>query len=185
MENKLGDLSISCALVCPELLASSTLAVITLIPNNESVRVSEIDPSYSDTAAFCEKYKISPEITANCVIIETKRGENKQLVACVVLATERADVNGLVRRTLDARKASFASMDEAVRESNMEYGGITPIGLPAHWPILIDSKVSTLPQVVIGSGLRKSKIILPGKILATLPNVQILEGLGLVKEVKV
>lgn len=185
MENKIGDLSIDYSLNHPELLASSTLAAIQSITDSGNIGVSEIDPSYSDTAAFCDKYKISPDVTANCVIIETKRGENKQLVACVVLATERADVNGLVRRTLDARKASFASMDEAVRESGMEYGGITPIGLPESWPILIDSKIIVLPQVVIGSGIRKSKIILSGKILGVLPNAQVLEGLGLVKEIKV
>lgn len=109
------------------------------------------------------------------------RGENKKLAACLVLATTRADVNGLIRRTLDARKASFAPMEIAVRESGMEYGAINPIGLPESWPIFIDSRIVELPAVVIGSGVRKSKIILPGKILATLPNAQVIEELGRVR----
>ncbi len=72
-------------------------------------------------------------------------------------------------------------METAVTESGMEYGAINPIGLPSNWPILIDSRIIDLPAVVIGSGLRKSKIILPGSILATLPNAQVVEGLGQIK----
>lgn len=181
MDMKLGNFEIVPAIKRPDLVAPSTASMISEIENNSQIGVTEIDPTLSDTSAFCEKYNISPEITANCVIIEAKRGENKQFVACVVLATTRADVNGLVRRTLDARKASFASMEQAVTESGMEYGGITAIGLPKTWTIFIDSKIVELPQVVIGSGIRKSKIILPGKILANLPNAQVLKGLGQIK----
>lgn len=60
----------------------------------------------------------------------------------------------------------------------MEYGAITPIGLPASWPILINKAVADSEQVIIGSGLRKSKLAISGKTLASLPNTQILEGLG-------
>ena len=175
---KLGNFHITPAIEKLDLVAPSTAEMIRSLSDRESIGVTEIDPALSDTVAFCEKYQISPEITANCVIIEAKRGEKVTFAACIVLATTRADVNGLVRHTLDARKASFAPMEEAVQQSGMEYGGITPIGLPATWPVLIDSKIIELPQVVIGSGIRKSKIILSGKILASLPNAQILEGLG-------
>jgi prolyl-tRNA editing enzyme YbaK/EbsC (Cys-tRNA(Pro) deacylase) len=96
----------------------------------------------------------------------------------MVLATTRADVNGLVRRHLDARKASFASTDLAVAETGMEYGGITPVGLPAGWPVLIDAVVARSPRVVVGSGVRRSKLWLPGAALAELPNAEVLDGLG-------
>jgi prolyl-tRNA editing enzyme YbaK/EbsC (Cys-tRNA(Pro) deacylase) len=178
----LGNLQPTSALDHPELLAPSTLEMIKTLPENSEIGVAEIDPSFSDTAAFCAKYGITPDITCNCVVIEAKRGDKVTLAACVIQATTRADVNGLVRRTLDARKASFAPMDTAVAQSGMEYGAITPIGLPnslaSSWPILIDSKILDLPQIVIGSGIRKSKLILPGKLLASLPNAQVLEGLG-------
>lgn len=177
----LGNFNILPAIDHPELLAPSTFALLSTLEGKSEIGVTEIDPSLSDTAAFCEEYGISPDITANCVIIEAKRGEKRQLAACLVLATTRADVNGLVRKVLDARKASFASMEEAVKESGMEYGAINPIGLPSGWPILIDSRIVALDQVVIGSGIRKSKIILPGKILVSLPNVQVLENLGLAR----
>lgn len=181
MDIKLGNFNIVPALGRKDLLAPTTAQMISVLPDTQNVGVTEIDPNLSDTATFCEKYGIAPDITGNCVIIEARRGENRQFVACLVLATTRADVNGLVRRTLNARKASFASMDEAVRQTRMEYGAINPIGLPDGWPILIDSRIVGLPVVIIGSGLRKSKIVLPGSVLASLPNAQVLEGLGQVK----
>jgi prolyl-tRNA editing enzyme YbaK/EbsC (Cys-tRNA(Pro) deacylase) len=60
----------------------------------------------------------------------------------------------------------------------MEFGGITPIGLPAPWPILIDAAVLERDVVVIGSGLRRSKIALPAAALADLPGAEVIEGLA-------
>src|SRR3989338_3011565 len=148
----------------------------------ERVGVAEIDPALSDTTAFCAHYKISLEQAANCVILEAKHGEREWLAACVVLGDTRADVNGLARKTLDARRVSFAPMERAVSETGMEYGAITPVGLPnppvGGWRILIDKAVADVQLVVIGSGKRASKLIVPGSFLATLPNAQIVEGLG-------
>ena len=105
------------------------------------MRAPTIDPELADTAAFCARYGVALEDSANCVVIAGRRGGETRYAACVVLATTRADVNGVVRRRLDARKASFAPMDDAVALTGMEYGGITPIGLPADWPILVDAAV--------------------------------------------
>jgi prolyl-tRNA editing enzyme YbaK/EbsC (Cys-tRNA(Pro) deacylase) len=111
-------------------------------------------------------------------VVAARRAGQTTLAACVVLATTRADVNGLVRRHLDARKASFAPQDVAVAESGMAYGGITPVGLPAGWPVLVDAAVARADYVVIGSGTRGSKLAVPGTQLARLPGAQVLEGLG-------
>ncbi len=54
----------------------------------------------------------------------------------------------------------------------MEYGGITPIGLPGDWPVLVDDAVVAAGDVVIGSGLRRSKILLPAAELLSLPNAR-------------
>ena len=140
--------------------------------------VAEIDPQLADTAAFCAAYDVAPEASANCVVVAGRRGETSTMAACMVLATTRADVNGVVRRRLDARKASFAPMDVAVAETGMEYGGITPVGLPADWPILVDAAVVAAGEVVIGSGVRRSKLVLPGAALAELPGAEVIEGLG-------
>jgi prolyl-tRNA editing enzyme YbaK/EbsC (Cys-tRNA(Pro) deacylase) len=60
----------------------------------------------------------------------------------------------------------------------MEYGGITPIGLPDGWPILVDGRVARTPYVIIGSGVRHSKIALPGATLARLAGAQVIEDLA-------
>ena len=119
--------------------------------------------------SFCARYDVPLEQSANCVVIAGRRAGQTSYAACVVLATTRADVNGVVRRLLGARKASFAPMDDAVELTGMEYGGITPIGLPAGWPVLIDPAVLDPESVVIGSGLRRSKLLLPPKLLTELP----------------
>jgi prolyl-tRNA editing enzyme YbaK/EbsC (Cys-tRNA(Pro) deacylase) len=137
--------------------------------------VSAIDPDLADTAAFCEHYGIGLDVSANCVVVEARRAERVWFAACVVLATTRADVNGIVRKHLGARKISFAAMDSAVSETGMEYGGITPIGLPADWPLLIDLNVVDRDRVIIGSGIRGSKLLAATKVLASLPNAEVLD----------
>ncbi|QCX75058.1 YbaK / prolyl-tRNA synthetases associated domain protein [Streptomyces sp. YIM 121038] len=148
------------------------------VPADELIHV-DTEPQWADTAAFVEHY--GPELlqeSANCVVVAGKRGGETTLAACVVLSGARVDVNGAVRRQLGARKASFAPMDTAVGETGMEYGGITPIGLPAGWALLVDTAVAALPHVLIGSGSRRGKLIVPGKALADLPNAVLIEGLG-------
>jgi prolyl-tRNA editing enzyme YbaK/EbsC (Cys-tRNA(Pro) deacylase) len=142
------------------------------------VLAAPIDPALADTAAFCERYGVLMADSANCVVIAGRRGEVTRYAACMVLAPTRADVNGVVRKRLDARKASFAPMDDAVSLTGMEFGGITPIGLPADWPILVDRAVLEREVVVIGSGLRRSKIALPSAALADLPGAEVIDGLA-------
>lgn len=144
----------------------------------ESVLVVDTDPDLADTGNFGQAYAVAPELSANCVIVAAKRGQDVTYAACLVLASTRADVNGLARKQLGARKASFAPMDEAVALTGMQYGGITPIGLPEGWPILVDAAVADTPYVVIGSGNRRGKILVPGKVLAGLPGATVLESLG-------
>ncbi|MEV0421564.1 YbaK/EbsC family protein [Streptosporangium canum] len=140
----------------------------------DGVEVAEIDPTLADTAAFCERYGVDLAESANCVIVAAKRGGEVRYAACVVLATTRADVNGVVRRHLDARKISFALQGDAVGLTGMEYGGITPLGLPEEWPVLVDEAVAAHPGVVIGSGVRHSKLALPGAVLADLKTAEVL-----------
>jgi prolyl-tRNA editing enzyme YbaK/EbsC (Cys-tRNA(Pro) deacylase) len=142
------------------------------------VQVAEIDPDLADTAEFCVRYSVGLEQSANCVVVAGRRGDETRYAACVVLATTRADVNGVVRRHLDARKASFAPMADAVELTGMEYGGITPPGLPAAWPVLVDPLVLEAGDVVVGSGVRRSKLVLPGRLLAELPAAVVVEGLA-------
>jgi prolyl-tRNA editing enzyme YbaK/EbsC (Cys-tRNA(Pro) deacylase) len=181
VETRIGLLDGVPALTRPDLLAPPVAAALTALDEAlpaAAVAVAEIDPGLADTAAFCERYEVSPAESANCVVISGRRGGESRFAACVVLATTRADVNGAARRELDVRKASFAPMEVAVAETGMEYGGITPVGLPGGWPLLVDAQVAAAPQVVIGSGVRRSKLLLPGAALARLPGVTVIDGLG-------
>lgn len=178
MDIKLGTLHIIPAIAYTELLAKPVALTLGSLAVANNVGVAEIDPNLSDTAAFCEHYQVGMNQAANCVVLEAKRADKSWFAACVILGNTRADVNGLARRTLDARKVSFASTDKAVAQTEMEYGAITPVGLPSDWPVLIDKAVADSNYVIIGSGIRKSKLVVPGSFLASLPNVQVLEGLG-------
>ncbi|KQQ22250.1 hypothetical protein ASF48_03310 [Rathayibacter sp. Leaf299] len=163
----------------PELLPEAVLAAAERDGVLADLGVVDLDPALSDTAATKEHYGLDDADLANCVVVAGSRGGEERIAACVVLADSRADVNGAVRRLLDVRKASFLPMDRAVAESGMEYGGITPIGLPSGWRLLVDARVLLRPLVVIGSGVRRSKIVLPGSALERLAGVEIVEGLGL------
>jgi prolyl-tRNA editing enzyme YbaK/EbsC (Cys-tRNA(Pro) deacylase) len=161
----------------PDLLGP-TVAAAAIAADAPEMYVAEIDPAVADTAAFCERYDVGLDVSANCVIVVGRRGETARFAACVVLATTRADVNGVVRRRLEARRASFATMDVAVAETGMEYGGITPVGLPEGWSLLVDEAVVGTPYVVIGSGLRRSKLVLAGADLTRLPGAEVLTLAG-------
>ena len=173
-----GTLDWAPASAHPELLAPAVVAALAALGDPPEARVAAIDPGLADTAAFCAAYGVTLAESANCVVVAAKRGGERRRAACVVLATTRADVNGLVRRHLDAKKASFAPMDDAVAETGMAYGGITPVGLPAAWPLLVDAAVAAADAVVVGSGVRGSKLLVPGKFVASLPGAEVLDGLG-------
>jgi prolyl-tRNA editing enzyme YbaK/EbsC (Cys-tRNA(Pro) deacylase) len=169
------------ALSRPDLLAPPVLEALRGWAGErpvDRIAVAEIDPEVADTAAFTERYGLSLAESANCVVVSGRRAGDERQLACVVLATTRADVNGVARRRLDVRKASFLPMDEAVAATGMEYGGITPIGLPPGWPVLVDAAVAAAESVVIGSGVRRSKLRLPGEVLAGLPGIEVVDGLG-------
>jgi len=178
MDIKLGNLNFIPAVEHPELLAKKVNQAFSVLSEKDSIGVAEIDPNLSDTAAFCEHYKVGMEQAANCVILEAKKADKSWLAACVVLGNTRADVNGVARRTLDARRVSFAQMEQAVAQTEMEYGAITPIGLPGDWPILIDKSVVDSEYVITGSGIRGSKLAVTGSFLASLPNATVIEGLA-------
>lgn len=162
----------------PELVAPPVAAALGAWPEAGGVAVVEIDPAVADTAAMSERYAVPLPASANCVVVAGRREGNERIAACVVRADTRADVNHTVKRLLDVRKLSFMPMERAVAESAMEYGGITPVGLPAGWRVLVDARVAEIDVAVIGSGLRRSKLLLPGALLAGLPDAEVVDGLA-------
>lgn len=172
MSDAPGDLDWKPALERPELLADPAVRAIERL--GLGCLCAPIDAELADTAAFCEAYGVQLAESANCVVVEGRRGEDTRMAACMVLATDRADINKTVRKHLDVRKISFASMDSATNLTRMAYGGITPVGLPADWPVLVDQAVADSGWVVIGGGVRGSKLAIRGQDLAALPTAEVL-----------
>jgi prolyl-tRNA editing enzyme YbaK/EbsC (Cys-tRNA(Pro) deacylase) len=175
-----GSLRVAPATQRTDLLADPVAAALRALPADTAARlgVVEIDADLADTAAFCAEYGSPLDASANCVVVTGKRGGEQRYAACLVLATTRADVNNVVRRRLDVRKASFAPMDDAVSHTGMEYGGITPLGLPDDWLLLVDAAVAATPELVVGSGVRRGKLLVPGDVLAKLPGAEVVDDLA-------
>jgi prolyl-tRNA editing enzyme YbaK/EbsC (Cys-tRNA(Pro) deacylase) len=135
------------------------------------------DPDFADTAAFCARYGVPAEQSANTIVVAARK-EPGIACACVVLATCRLDVNHTVCDLLGVRKASFASAEQTRELTGMMIGGVTPFGLPEELPLYIDSRVMSQDTVVIGGGSRSMKIRLAPAGLLTLPGGRVVEGLA-------
>ena len=140
--------------------------------------VIDCDPSFADTAEFCNHYGYSPDESANAILLEGK-AKSPIYALCVVLATTRINVNKVARKRLGTRKASFASAEVTKSLTGMEIGGVTPVGLPDDLPIWIDNLVMEAPKVIIGAGSRDAKIYLAPENLLRFPNTHVVEGLSM------
>jgi len=142
-------------------------------------RVSEIDPELADTEVLTQAFGMDLALSSNCILVAGKRAGEERIAACVVRATTNADVNHVVKKLLDVRKASFWPQERAVEGPGVGVagGGTPPDGIPEAWRLLIDSRC-VQGWSCIGSGLRRSKLFVPGELLAALPGVEIVEGLG-------
>ena len=134
----------------------------------------------SDTDLWCPRYGIAFEHTGNVVIVHTHKTRNAppKFAAALVPADTRADLNGVVRHTLSVSKVSFAPTVIATQATGMQSGGMSPIGLPDYWPLLVDTRVLDVQEFYVGSGIRPSKLVLDGAIFAEIPGIQLVEGLG-------
>jgi prolyl-tRNA editing enzyme YbaK/EbsC (Cys-tRNA(Pro) deacylase) len=139
------------------------------------------DPDFADTAAFCARYGVAPEESANTIVVAARK-EPGIACACVVLATCRLDVNHAVCDLLGVRKASFAAAEQTRELTGMMIGGVTPFGLPDELPLYIDAHVMDEDSVVIGGGSRSLKIRLAPAGLLQLPGARVVEGLANIVE---
>ena len=137
-----------------------------------------IDPAFADTAAFCARYGVSLDHSANTIVVASKK-EPRQYAACVVKATTRLDVNHAVRRLLGASRVSFASADETKALTGMLIGGVTVFALPPELPIYVDEGLMSLPWLILGGGSRSLKIKTSPDVFRRLPNASIVAGLSL------
>lgn len=159
----------------PELVNES---IYKVVKNSPEILVGQIDPRYMNGVALSDHYDVNLEDGANCIIVTGKRGEKMVKSAIVAPVGYRADLNGIVSKILDVRKVSMAPLDEIIRETGMEYGSITPIGLPETWKILIDSQIMDKKNIIVGGGKKISKLLIPTSFLSKLPNLEIVEDLA-------
>jgi len=136
------------------------------------------DPELADTAAFCAHYGYPLEQSANTILVASKKPEGRY-AACVVLATDRLDVNKKVRQMLEVRKLSFAPADVTADVTGMLIGGVTPFALPSDLPLWIDSAVMACEWVILGGGSRSLKVKADPRVLEALPGALVVEGLAL------
>jgi prolyl-tRNA editing enzyme YbaK/EbsC (Cys-tRNA(Pro) deacylase) len=137
----------------------------------------ECDPASADTAAFCERYGYPPEISANAILVASRRPPGRHAL-CLALATTRLDVNRTVRGLLDVRKLSFAPADLTREVSGMEIGGVTPFGIPDGVPVYVDERIAGLDRCIVGGGSRAMKVIVDPEVFARMPSVSIVAGLA-------
>ncbi|HEX5696896.1 MAG TPA: YbaK/EbsC family protein [Acidimicrobiia bacterium] len=137
----------------------------------------ECDPALADTAQFCEAYGVPLDRSANTILVASRKPEG-MMVACLVLATTRLDVNDVVRRRMGARKASFANAEQTMEVTGMEIGGVTIFGLPEDMAVWMDTRVVDCDWVIIGAGSRSAKIRLDPRQLIGLDGFEVVEGLA-------
>lgn len=137
----------------------------------------KIDPDFADTAEFCREYGYALDVSGNTIVVASKRGP-KLYSACVLLATDRLDVNKTVKTLMGVSRVSFAAAEETVALTGMAVGGVTPFALPADLQIYADEKLLSAEYLILGSGSRSSKIKLAANDLRKLPNLQFVAGLS-------
>jgi prolyl-tRNA editing enzyme YbaK/EbsC (Cys-tRNA(Pro) deacylase) len=137
----------------------------------------ECAPELADTADFCEAYGIPLDHSANAILVASRKPEGHNAV-CVVLADDRLDVNGTVRKKLGVRKVSFAPADLTRELTGQEIGGVTIFGLPEGLPVWLDARVMEREWVVVGAGSRTAKIKLDPSQLAGLDGYEVVPDLA-------
>jgi len=140
--------------------------------------VAEIDPEFAGGIELCEKYNVDPKYGANCLVVDGIRGDSHTYAILLVPVGYKYNMSYVVRKELNARMVSVAPLDYVLEKSGMEYGSITPIGLPEEWDLFIDPLVLENERIIIGGGYKKSKLSIPSKALLSLPNAKVLEGLA-------
>ena len=82
----------------------------------------------------------------------------------------------------DSCRHAKRSLSIRNEKTKVEENSINPLCIPPTWPIYVDPKLLDVPNIICGSGLQKSKLLIPSKYLLKLPNVELVADLA--KEIK-
>ena len=138
----------------------------------------EIDPTYGDTADFCQQYGYDLPHCANTIIVASKRGP-AAFCAGIVRGCDRLDVNKRVRGLMGVSRSSFASAEETREVTGMMIGGVTALALPQGLPIYADIRLLEMDYIILGAGSRSGKLKMAPQELGKLPGLEFIERLSL------
>lgn len=72
------------------------------------------------------------------MIVECKRNDIVKYCALIIPIGYKSNMGSVVRKYINSRVVSVAPLDHVLDKTQMEYGSITPVGLPEDWKILVD-----------------------------------------------
>ena len=101
-----------------------------------------------------------------------------EIIACLVLASYKLDVNKTVRKLMEVSKVSFASAEDTKNLTGMMIGGVTIFGLPDNLTIYLDDKLFQLDYLIVGSGSRSTKVKINPEELKKIPNSIVISDLS-------
>lgn len=143
----------------PEYVAPKMLSFLKSHELTDKIQVAQIDPQYADGEKLSETYGVDINQELNCLAFAGKRDGQIRYAAVVVLYGKRVNSGAVLKHAMDATKPSFANLDDVIAMTCMEFGSITPVGLPDDWQVLIDSSVKELDEVIIGGGRVDAKFV--------------------------
>ena len=174
-----GTLTLQPALDHPDLLGAPVREALDAWEHAAEVLVAEIDPELADTAAMTEAYDVPLDASANCVVVmgrRARRGAHRR-----VRRTRRHPGRRQQRGPQGPRRAQVPPSSTTTARSRRpawSTAGSPRSACPADWRLLVDAPVTEIELAIIGSGIRGSKLFLPGRLLGELPGAEIVPDLA-------
>lgn len=144
----------------------------------DQFKVARIDPKYANDPRLDDVYEVDPYLRLKCIVFMGVRRKVDKYAAVVVQNPYKVDSGSLLHHAMDVSKVSFGNLDDVIKQTDMEFGSITPVGVPEFYQILIDSRVKKIPDVILGSGQVNSKLMTTLQALESLPNARYVDGLA-------
>ncbi len=114
------------------------------------------EQSISSPSEFAECLGVAPaRITKTLFVVEQQTARRAALLCCS--SVTRVDLKR-VAQALNYGRLQMASETQLNEELLYPRHGVSPLGVPAHIPILLDADLSTFPTVWIGSGVAAVEI---------------------------
>ncbi|MEW1979252.1 MULTISPECIES: YbaK/EbsC family protein [Kocuria] len=132
-------------------------------------RVYRISEDASDTAAFSTRYAVEPARCLNSILVQTKTSDGP--VESLVLVPAHIRLKSSTLKKALGGKTSFLPADQAFELTGMAPGAITPIGIPAEVPVILDATGLDRPSYILGGKSRELKVEVPASALTALAAV--------------